>query len=66
MGSCWWCYKAQLVFYLLGLVPNPQGITSTSTLYVVVGRLSQLITCVSTLNVSGSTTLANPKLNEEN
>jgi hypothetical protein len=43
----------------LGLMPTPNGITSTSTSYVVVGRLSQPITCVSSLNVSGVTTLSN-------
>ena len=43
----------------LGLMPTPNGITSTSTSYVVVGRLSQPITCNSSLNVSGVTTLSN-------
>jgi len=43
----------------LGLLATPNGISSASTSYVVVGRLSQPITCVSSLNVSGTTTLSN-------
>jgi len=43
----------------LGLLPTPNGISSTSSSYVVVGRLSQPITCVSSLNVSGYTSFQN-------
>ena len=40
----------------LGLLPTPNGISSTSSSYVVVGRLSQPMTCMSSLNVSGTFT----------
>ena len=40
-------------------MPTPNGIASASTSYVVVGQLSQPMTCKSSLNVSGITTLAN-------
>ena len=43
----------------LGLLGTPNGITSTSSSYVVVKQLSQPITCSSSLNVSGYTTLSN-------
>ncbi len=39
--------------------PTPNGIASASTSNVVVGRLSQPMTCNSSLNVSGFTILAN-------
>ena len=42
----------------LGMMPTPANITtSTSLTYVVVKQLSQPITCMSSLNVSGTTTL---------
>jgi len=43
----------------LGLLATPNGISSTSSSYVVVGRISQPMTCSSLLNVSGYTTLNN-------
>ncbi len=42
------------------MLPTPENITTTSALsYVVVKQLSQAITCMSSLNVSGYTTLNN-------
>ena len=43
----------------LGLQGTPNGYTSTSATYVVVKQLTQPITCLSSLNVSGYTTLLN-------
>ena len=43
----------------LGLQGTPTGYTSTSSTYVVVKQLTQPMTCLSSLNVSGYTTLLN-------
>ena len=43
----------------LGLIPTPNGITSTSSSYVVLKNISQPMICQSSFNVSSMTTLSN-------